>query len=157
MLLHMTRHFSVLGKPCKRLLTNLRVYLQNITLLLSASSSRQQLTAVVTHFPFHKPQLQYDTPSTLYPFSRWGILGAIMKYIANLRQLTTTTCSCCFYLSCFLYNHMFLCLPLSQPPLPKAKRHLYTDGNVDTYSIQFISIVGVAIGFASSIHMIPEM
>ena len=69
----MTRHFSVLGKPCKRLLTNLRVYLQNITVLLSASSSRQQLTAVVTHFPFHKPQLQYDTQSTPYPFSGEGI------------------------------------------------------------------------------------
>ena len=73
MLLHMTRHFAVLGKPCKRLLTNLRVYLQNITVLLSASSSRQQLTAVVTHFPFHKPQLQYDTQSTPYPFSGLGI------------------------------------------------------------------------------------
>ena len=66
----MRHRFSVLGKPCKRLLTNLRVYLQNITVLLSASSSRQQLTAVVTYFPFHKPQLQYDTPSTPYPFSR---------------------------------------------------------------------------------------
>ena len=151
----MTRRFSVLGKPCKRLLTNLRVCLQNITVLLSASSSRQQLTAVVTNFPFHKPQLQYDTPST--PFSRWGILGAIIKYIANLCQLTATTCSCCCYLSCFLYKHMFLCLPLSQPALPKAKRYLYTDGNADTYSIQFISIVVAAIGFASSIHVIPEM
>ena len=52
---------------------------------------------------------------------------------------------------------MFLCLPLSQPPLPKAKRHVYTDGQTDTYSMQFISILGVAIGFASLIHMIPEM
>ena len=73
-----------------------------------------------------------------------------MKYIANLCQLTATTCSCCCYLSCFLYNHMFSCLPLSQPPLPKAKRHLYTDGQTDTHSMQFIPIVGVAIAKRAS-------
>ena len=38
-----------------------------------------------------------------------------MKYIANLCQLTATICSCCCYLSCFLYNHLFLC------PLPPSK------------------------------------
>ena len=88
---------------------------------------------MVTHFLFHKPQLQYDTQSTPYPFSGEGIWDAIMKYIANLCQLTATTCSCCCYLSCFLYNHMFLCLPLSQPPLPEAKQHLYTDGRTDRH------------------------
>ena len=46
-----------------------------------------------------------------------------MKYLANLCQLTATTCSCCSYLSCFLYNHMFLC---PSPPI----RH-----QLDTLSI----------------------
>ena len=154
----MTPHFSVLGKPCKRLLTNLRVYLQNIALLLSASSSRQQLTAVVTHFPFHKPQLQYDTPSTLYPFSRLGILGAIMKYIANLRQLTATTYMLLLFLFVLFPLQSYVFMP---PPLPTPTPQSETTSAYRRkrrhYSIQFISIVGVAIGFASSIHMIPEM
>ena len=38
-----------------------------------------------------------------------------MKYIANLCQLTATTCSCCCYLSCFLYNHVFMPPPLLTP------------------------------------------
>ena len=143
----MTRHFSVLGKPCKRLLTHLRVYLQNITILLSASSSRQQLTAVVTYFPY-----------SIYPLSFFTL--------GNLRCHHEIYCK-----SVPTYDHhmllllLFVLFPLQScfyaSPSPnthsKAKRHLYTDGNADTYSIQFISIVGVAIGFASSIHMIPEM
>ena len=62
-LIHMTCRFSILGKLCERLLTYLRVHLQNITLLLVASSSRQLLIAVVTHFLFHYPQLRYS----MYP------------------------------------------------------------------------------------------
>ena len=31
------------------------------------------------------------------------------------------------------------------------------DTQTDTYSMEFISIVGVAIGFAPWIHLIPEM
>ena len=47
------------------LLTHLGVHLQNITLLLVASSSRQLLIAVVTHFLFDYPQLRYS----MYPLS----------------------------------------------------------------------------------------
>ena len=43
-------------------------------------------------------------------------------------------------LSCFLYNHMSLCLSLSQSPLPKAKRDLYTDGQTDTYSMHLLHL-----------------
>ena len=59
------RVVSILGRLCKRLLTYLRVHLQNITLLLVASSSRQLLIAVVTHFLFHYPQIRY----AMYPLS----------------------------------------------------------------------------------------
>ena len=59
------RVVSILGKLCKRLLTYLCVHPQNMTLLLDASSSRQLLIAVVSHFLFHYPQLRYS----MYPLS----------------------------------------------------------------------------------------
>ena len=68
-LIHMKRRFSMLGKLSKCLLTYLRVHLQNITYLLVASSSRQLLIAVVTHFLFHYPDLRYS----MYPLSSFRL------------------------------------------------------------------------------------
>ena len=68
MLIQMTRLFPIRRKLCKRLLTDLRDHVQNMTLVLIASSSRQLLIAVATHFLFliiHS----YDTQCTPYLFS----------------------------------------------------------------------------------------
>ena len=120
-LIYVTRCFSILGKPWQRLLSYLRVYLQNITLLSVASYSGQQLIAVVTHLLFHYPQLWYS----IYSLSivRLGnlrghfVYGVFMK-LQICAQLLATTCSCHCYLSCFLYNHI---LPPSSQNKKKSK------------------------------------
>ena len=43
-----------------------------------------------------------------------------------------------------LQSYVLMPPPLSQPPSPKVKRHLYTGGQTDTCSMQLISIVVVA-------------
>ena len=73
-------------------------------------------------------------------------------------QLTVTTCSCYYQFPCFLYNKMFS--RPSPPPGKKSKRYpaVYrrTHRQRDTYP-PCGDRGGCNDGFASSIHMIPEM
>ena len=75
-------------------------------------------------------------------------------------QLTATTCSCYCQFPCLLYNKMF-----SRPPEKNLSDiRLYTDGQTDRQTDRQTDTYlpcgdrgGCNNGFASSIHVIPEM
>ena len=148
------------------MLTHLGVHLQNITLLLVASSSRQLLIAVVTHFLFHYPQLRYSMYHlSFFQAKEFEISILFFEVLSRntlqfCAQLTVTTSSCYYQFPCFLYNKTFSHPP--PPPVKKSKRypavyrrtHRQTDR--DTYPPCW-DRGGCNNGFASSIHMIPEM
>ena len=130
------------------LLTHLGVHLQNITLLLVASSSRQLLIAVVTHFLFHYPQL------LAFCFLRcsYEIHCNSVPDLRSPHPPVTTSFPVSF--------------TMRRSHAPRKKNpsdiRLYTDGHTDrqrerdTYP-PCRDRGGCNNGFASSIHMIPEM
>ena len=132
------------------LLSHLGVHLQNITLLLVASSSRQLLIAVVTHFLFHYPQLRYSMHHLSFFQAKEFEIGILFFEVLSRNtlqfcaQLTVTTSSCYNQFPCFLYNKTF-----SRPPEKNPSDiRLYTDGHTDRQTetlTPHAGIVGVAI------------
>lgn len=119
------------------------------------------------------PQLWYFIPLSFFRLGnlRWPFCLRCFQEIhcnsvRNLRPLHTPPID---ILSCFLYNLMFW----PPPPLflqqknktnknkTKQKVHCFVcrwqHRQTDTCSKQFISIMGVSIGFVPSIHTIPEI
>ena len=143
------RLVSILGKLCKRLLTYLRVYLQNITLLLVASSSRQFVdccgytlslslsTTTILNVPLIFFQAkEFEIGILFFELLSWNTL----QFCA---QLTVTTCSCYYQYPCFLYNKMFSDAP---PPSPGKKIQVISGRQTDRQTLTpHAGIVGVAI------------
>ena len=110
---------------------HLRVYLQNITLLLVASHSEQKLIAVFTHSLFHHPQLWhsiYPLPffrqrNLRWPFCLRCLHEIHCKSVRNLRPQYAPVIVICPVSVTIICSHAL------RP--------------TDTYSIPFISIVGV--------------
>jgi len=92
-------------------------------------------TTMILNLPLILFQAREFEMAILFEVPSWNTLQICA-------QLTATICSCYCYLSCFRHNYMFSCPPTPQQGDTISVYRL-TQSPTDTYSMPFISIVGV--------------